>query len=524
MRGRLRQQRALAGSHRGSPVGPRHIPLDEPRKVRNTTIDFGKLGLPKDVRYALADAFWNHVGSREPSAIQFHWYQVRCFSRFYAETRAFRRIADLDQALLLRYIEWLGQQRTPAGTPWSKSTRSVAYTVLRKLLQWLERCRPGLLKPVNYPYNPFPGRRRDARPRKRLSIEVLRAILRACESDIESGRAERVAGQDDPTCDMLMPYFIAILLHTAGNPWAIAALRTDCLRPMPLLDDREMLVWEKPRASTIQRRAFRLDAPLDPPALVRDLLQWTCRLRRHIDVSRRDRLFIYLGTRGATALEPANLIYPRRRFAERHKLQDFELAGLRPSVLTAFYRVSGDLNQVRAIANHAQLSTTISYVESPEVQAQNRFRVATLQTAFLGHVREPPPDTTRAAAVAARSQRSTAIVPAGEAVSMFGFSCLDPFSGIAPGTRPGELCTNFLGCLTCPNAILTHDARTLARLLQARDHMQAASAEIHPARWSAIYSPQLAILEHDILARFSAQEITEAQHLRGTLPSLPPLQ
>jgi len=30
----------------------------------------------------------------------------------------------------------------------------------------------------------------------------------------------------------------------------------DCLRPMPLLDDREMLVWEKLGASTIQRRAI----------------------------------------------------------------------------------------------------------------------------------------------------------------------------------------------------------------------------------------------------------------------------
>jgi hypothetical protein len=54
--------------------------------------------------------------------------------------------------------------------------------------------------------------------------------------------------------------------------------------------------------------------------------------------------------------------------------------------------------------------------------------------------------------------------------------------------------------------------------------MQAASAQIHPARWSAIYAPQLAILEHDILARFSAQEIGEAQRLRGSLASLPPLQ
>jgi hypothetical protein len=319
-----------------------------------------------------------------------------------------------------------------------------------------------------------------------------------------------------------MPYYIAILIHTAGNPHAIAALRTDCLRPMPLLDDREMLVWEKPRASQLQRRSFRREAPFDPPVLVRELLDWTSRLRRRVAPTLRTRLFLYHGQSGISALAPKTLIYPRRRFAERHQLPDFELAAFRPSVLTAFYRAYGDLQQVRSIANHAHLSTTVTYVESPEVQAENRARVATLQNAFIGHVREPA--AVRALGLPIVGTARQGAFPAGEAVSMFGFSCLDPFAGVAPGTRPGELCTNFLGCLTCPNAILTHDAPTLARLLQARDHLRGASSQIHPARWAAIYAPQLTILEHDILARFSSGEIAEAQRLQRALTSLPPLQ
>lgn len=583
MRGRPRTRRVLPQSGRVSRSAPRHIPLDEPRQVRRTTIDFRSLGLPREVRFALADAFWNHVGPRGPSAVHVQWYHLRYFGRFVAQTQSVRRLADLDLALLLRYIEWLGQQRTSSGEPWSKSSRSVSYTALRKLLQWLERCRPGLIKPINYPYNPFPGRRREARPRARLAIQQLRSILRACEEDIEHSRTLRLqvaeerngvqnskvslnisrgalleyidarcggivpsCGSDQflkvraalaahggtrqiapclyPTSEVIMPYYIAILIHCAGNPHSIAALRTDCLRAIPLLDDREMLVWEKPRASSLQRRTFRRDAPFDPPALVRELLEWTSRLRRRVAPPLRTRLFLYQGQGRIAALAPMHLIYPRRRFAERHQLPDFELAAIRPSVLTAFYRASGDLRQVRSIANHAHLSTTVSYVESPEVQAQNRFRIATLQNALVGHVCEPG----RAASTAEPPTEAVAvregIVPAGEAVSMFGFSCLDPFSGVAPGTRPGELCTNFLGCLTCPNAILTHDARTLARLLQARDHLRTARAQIHPARWAAIYAPQLAILEHDILARFSSDEIGQAQRFRGTLPSLPPLQ
>jgi len=580
-------RRALPQRRSASRSGARHIPLDEPRQVFRTTIDFRDLGLPKEVRYALADAFWNHVGAREPAAIRFQWYHLRCFGRFVAQTQSVRRLADLDRTLLLRYIEWLGQQLTSSGTPWSKSSRAVAYTALRKLLQWLERCRPGAIKPISYPYNPFPGRRREAKPRKRLSVQHLRAILRACETDIENSRALRLKVSEErriararkgsllscrgalleyidqhcggimpphrsakfrkielalaahggrpeiapclyPTSDTLMAYYIAILIHTAGNPEAIAALGIDCLRPLPLLDEREMLVWEKPRASTLQRRTFRRDAPYDPPALVRELIEWTTRLRQHVTGPLRSCLFLYHGPHSITCLAPTNLVYIRRRFVQRHQLADFELAGIRPSVLTAFYRASGDLSQVRAVANHANISTTVAYVESPEVEAQNRIRVAMLQNAFLGHVRDPV--ATRAGSVFLESAHGELVAtrdshfPSGAAVSMFGFSCQDPFSGVAPGTHAGELCTNFLGCLTCPNAILTHDARTLARLLQARDHLRAASAELHPARWTAIYAPQLAILEHDILTRFSAEEIDEAQRLRSMLPSLPSLR
>jgi len=116
------------------------------------------------------------------------------------------------------------------------------------------------------------------------------------------------------------------------------------------------------------------------------------------------------------------------------------------------------------------------------------------------------------------------VVPPATAVSMFGFDCLDPLAGVAPGTRAGELCGNFLGCFTCPNAVIPHDTCTLARLLQARDHLTAAAAHVHPVRWESIYAPPLRILEEDILTRFAAAEIAQAQQLLPELPSLPPLR
>lgn len=581
-------ERALPRSERDARSGRRHVPIDAPRQVRRTTIDFRSLGLPSDVQLTLADAFWNHVGHRSPRAVCHCWQFLRVFARFVAETHALQRLADFDRTLLVRYMEWLGQQRTAAREPWSKTTRSVAYTALRKLLQWLERCRPGLLDPIDYPYNPFPWRHRDARHRRRLSPHELRAILKACEHDIAQNRVQRQAIVSErasarasdagpatsrgslleyldthydgtvpphkvlmtrgysalqravaclggarkvesylyPSSDSILPYYIAILIHTAGNPESIAALGSDCLRPIPLLDDREMLVWDKPRASTVQRRAFRRDAPFEPPGLVREILDWTGRLRSRAALSLRKQLFLYKCSHGVRALSPTSLGALRRRFVKRHGLPDFALSSIRASVLTTFYRASGDLSQVRAIANHAQLSTTVAYVEGPAVAAQNRIRVATLQNAFLEHLRDPVAATDDGPRfrTAQCNAGSTDVTPTGEAVSMFGFTCKDPLSGVAPGTRAGELCTNFLGCLTCPNAILRHDTPTLTRLLQARDHLQAARADIHPARWTAIYAPALRILEEDILTRFSAQELGDAQRVRAALPLLPPLR
>ena len=107
---------------------------------------------------------------------------------------------------------------------------------------------------------------------------------------------------------------------------------------------------------------------------------------------------------------------------------------------------------------------------------------------------------------------------------MFGFDCADPYAGTAPGTRRGELCTNFMGCFTCPNAVIAPDPSTLARLLQARDHLHAAATLLHPARWQALYAPQLRILEDDILPRFCAADIEVAQALVPQQAPLPELR
>lgn len=562
---------------------------DAPRTLGDTVIDFSSLPLPRAVSCALAEAFWSHAGARAVPTVRTYWHHLRIFARFVVKTRAVQDLSDLGTDLLLRYIEWLNKQHSDDGEPWSKGTRYSTYTTLRTMLQWLLRCRPGVLVDIEFPVNPFPWKNRDVRRVDKLSAQDLKAILKACERDITDSRALRHEADKEiavsranatdsirtsrgdllrfidehyggimpswtvihsrghcplqqalirhgysrrverclyPCAEGLFAYYLAILIQSAGNPEPLADLTVDCLQSIPLLDDRELLVWKKARAGAPQRRSFRSTDPFEPPALIREIMQWTRRLRPHASESDRSRLFLYKGQGGVRALSFSmiQLLYPA--FVARHQLPAFTFATIRPSVLTAFYRASGDLRQVKAIANHAHLSTTVGYVEGAEVEVQNRMRIAALQSAFVGHIRHPQlhkrVDGVRHRRLPASPPR---LAPGrGAVVSMFGFNCKDAFSGVAPGTRRGELCTNFLGCFTCPNAVITADAPSIARLLQARDHLRAASGYMHPARWQVIYASQLLILEEDILTRFSARELAAAEPLRGTLPPLPELR
>ena len=186
-------------------VGASSTRYEAPRLVRRTVVDFGWLGLPADVRRALAEAFWCHFGVMAERCIPMRWHYFKVFDRFARESGAITGLADVHGGMLVRYVEWLNAQCRPDGQPWTKSSRASAYTILRKLLQWIERCRPGVIACIEYPFNPFPWRNRDSRSRSKMPAGELRTLLRACEADIariragrEAAAAQRIADADKP--------------------------------------------------------------------------------------------------------------------------------------------------------------------------------------------------------------------------------------------------------------------------------------------------------------------------------------
>lgn len=565
---------------------PKSASIIAPRRVGSRLVDFSRLELPQDLRLALAEAFWNHADVRSVDTLLGYWHGIHTFTQFVVETQALSALPELTTETLVRYIEWLNGRVRQDGVPWSPATRAQAYYSMRTLLRWLQRSRPHLLSRIVFPVRVYRGKESAKRRLPPLPPQAVRAILRACEAEISQLRSQRERGRAAlaaarakraaslnslggfllylerhhggiappalalpshvrkhsdalggyraiepclyPRFESLFPYYVAIVIHTGGNPEAIARLPLECLQPVPLLDDRELLIWSKGRTIRLQQRAFRTGAAFEPPTLVRELTEWTRPLRSHAAAIHRQRVFIGKGHLGVAGLSPSLQKKLRAAFIARHHLPQFSLMQLRASVLTAFYRASGDLRQVKEIANHAQLSTTATYVRGPEVEREHRERIATLQSAYLGHLEAARAESLPSGAEDSSQRRSVvphvAAVPPGTAVSLFGFNCKDPLAGVAPGTHAGELCHHFLGCFTCPNAVITADPISLARLLEARDHLRSSATYLHPARFDAIYAPLLKILDEDILTRFSASELTAATALCRKLPPIPPLR
>lgn len=556
---------------------------DSPRKIRRTIIDFRSFHLCENLRVALADAFWGHYGVRSADSIKSAWSAIQTFDIFVEASGLNLDIPDVDSALLTRYIEWLNKRCRLDGKPLSQRSRAGPYVVLCKLLRWLIRCRPGALGDIDFPFSPFPWRDRDCKPIRKISAQQLSDILKACETDIAQlreardnarrqnvsctgslesladllayieqrlggiiptdlelrrsgqyrvltalsrfGRQHAVEPLLYPRSESLLPYYIAMLIHTAGNPVPIAELECDCLHALPLLNGRQALVWCKRRTTHIQRRTFSDDAPFEPPSLVRDIIAWSTRIRPLAPVDLRNRLFLFKdkGEGAVTALAASSIRYAMTRFCARHSLPLFSLSAIRPSVLSSYYRSGADIHEVRAVANHAHISTTVRYVESPEVSAMHRKTISSLQAAFIGHISKSATLSNTSHVTDVKDNDALRQTPA-EAVSFFGFGCSDPLAGVAPGTRRGELCTNFMGCFTCPNAIISPDPVSIARLLQARNHLREAEAALHPARWSVVYAPQLRVLEEDILTRFSSRQLSDGECMLASLPPLPELR
>jgi hypothetical protein len=351
----------------------------------------------------------------------------------------------------------------------------------------------------------------------------LRPLQRAI---LDHGGRSEVARFLHATPETLIPYMIAIAAQTFANPEALRLMRRDCMREHVLIEGRVVVTWTKGRSNRPQRRSFLRDKSFSVPNLIDRVLALTEPLVPHVASGQRELLFLCSNTVGSVGVIPRGLMaWHVRSFAERHGLKgangeklDLILANLRTTGLTLAHAALGhDVLKTQVLANHASPDTTRRYIDRPIVRAAQAIELGQLQARFVAAIRSGD--------LSLPSKQGEPKSPmSAQNATASGFICADPLAGIAPGQSKGKLCTAWLGCFTCPNAVIPLEADTLARLLRMRDALREAKARLWPDRWHLLYAPKLEILERDVLPRFPTSLHTAAAELLETIPPVPPIE
>lgn len=358
------------------------------------------------------------------------------------------------------------------------------------------------------------------------------------------GRQRGFARHFHLIAETLTPFYIALAIQTAANPDPLRLIRRDCLVPHPLDEHRVFVEWLKPKTGLqvqrMQRRSFDRRRSRSAPRLVEMLLAMTAPLLAHVPVQDRDRLFLIrrlassparphrhsAGVIGDEALGYViarfiarsneriavwNAEHPER---SRSLVPDFSASLFRGSVATAHYEASGgDILVAKAVLNHDNVVTTDRYVSGPAVERIERDTIARLQRLML-------------AWVAPRTSEDGGAGEAQLATALFGNDCLAPIvkESASDTTKGSRVCPKLGGCLACPGLVVPLDAEHLARILQARAHLETARDRIDPQRWALFYAPSLRVLTDDLLPAFPAELMPEAERLAAALLPLPDLE
>jgi len=325
-----------------------------------------------------------------------------------------------------------------------------------------------------------------------------------------------------PSSDILFPFAVAIGINTFANADSLRLFQHDCLSDHELLESRAVVSWRKGRSTRIQRRSFLRKKRLSVPDLIGKVQAMTAGIRIHLEKPHSDKLFI-VGPDREYDFPRAIADWTLRRlpkiFVDRHKLVDemgntleFTLSMLRPSgLIRAHTELGGDILLTQALANHADPDTTQRYVDTPGVRRAHEMELASIQLRFVEVARGTMSQTeTPSSHVAVENATAS------------GFICTDPLAGIAPGERAGTLCKAWLGCFTCPNAVIPLSVEIASRLLATRDALLQSRSTMVPDRWEALYAPKLKVLERDILPRFPDDVLAAAALIEK--PILPPIE
>lgn len=355
----------------------------------------------------------------------------------------------------------------------------------------------------------------------------------------EFGNVEGVSKFFCATARSLVPFIVYVASRTFFNAEALlGADRSAILTAHPLLEERKVVRVAKGRAGKLQRRSFDARRTQSVPNILERVLKLTAPLVPHAQGNLGKRLFLFRKLTSPSLPQAyiddddkldtwfwhTNL----RAFREQHALPYFTLGNLRHTGSDRTHEASGgNLKASQVVLGHMSADTTYTHYRSDGMKRRDEEKIAGVQTHFVDWLREgaevPSAIVVRDIPELTAAQ-AEAISVGANAVSS-GFTCRNPLDSPMPGQRRGRLCSAWLGCFACPNALIERNAQTLARLLQLKFHLIGSKLNLSPERFQFLYEPKLRILSEDILPRFTDGNMYNiAQGMIASLAPLPDIE
>lgn len=326
-----------------------------------------------------------------------------------------------------------------------------------------------------------------------------------------------------PLTEDLIPFVILLAKTTGRNESSILGLRRNCLQELD--NGRHVLWYEKNRGKDrLYKKIVINDGPFSPVALIQGLQRVTEPLVRHAAPEHRDKLLLGLTIQGhgfdaVKPLDPSYVLYQmngdggwcdQRELVDEHgKPLRISFRRWRVHYLAKKYVKHGQLSKVSRDAAHTLSKTTVSYLNNDSTKhIHERAIEAGIQSALA--IARPivlANDSPQHAAEALGVDSSVvAKVLRGEQ-DVFFASCKDFYN--RPGGPVNTPCDKPWGCLECSNAIITR--HVLPRVLAFRNFMLQQRTELAGDDWNEKFGRPWHVLTADIIPKFSAEAISEAE-------------
>jgi len=290
----------------------------------------------------------------------------------------------------------------------------------------------------------------------------------------------------------LLPFYLAVLADTGGNPESIHEVNRDCFIPHPTNADLVLFVWQKRRAHAENFAGYSVTKEWSAAGVAKKLQKITENIVDLLPPSQRDYLFVAAGKAGASRGCSQTLHNNLTEFRSQHKLEHFTFKQFRSRAAEEAYERRGYVQDAQRRLNHKSPSTTQQYLASTTIKTQHEKTIGS----FAGLLEKTARDFRKSEV--GTSNSSTV------ASTVFGFDCKDPLAGVAKGSTKGRPCDQFFSCSTCPGAIVVlDDLNVIANLVHTAEHLTnervRAAAEGWTHRFDLLWGPTYRVITEELL-------------------------